>query len=124
MAKNFKALATSQTIISELFTDREKLTTTDVIAQFPDGATIADFDIVEYVDDAGEIQEYCVIVFAEDENKFYCGGALLTKIIKSWVGNDNILDVRDEYKTSEPVAVKLSLARTKRNNNITKVEIL
>lgn len=124
MAKNFKALANAQTIISELMNGRDKLTTADVIAKYPNGATIADFDIVEYVDDAGEIKEYCVLVFNDDDTKFYCGGALLTKIVKSWVGTDDIIVVRDEYKASEPVTVKLSLARTKRNNNITKVEIL
>lgn len=124
MIKNFRELAIAESSVSPLIGDRTKLSTADVIARYPDGFKIKDFDLTSFTDEDGQINEYCILLFNDDDSIYYCGGLLLTKIVKSWIGTDDITDVRESYKVSEPVSVKLSLARTKRNNNITKVEIL
>lgn len=120
MAKNFKAIAQNNTVISELMTGREKLTTDDVIKRYPNGFTIDDFDIVALSNGT----EYCVLTIVANDHQFYCGGKILTNIVKSWVGDDYIGDVRNEYRDSDKVTVKLEYGRTKNNNNITKVIIV
>lgn len=121
MGFNFREAAKEATQLSQLMENREKITTEDIIAKFPDGITITQFDVIT-TDDA----TYPVFVFKENPDVFYCGGMILHKIVKQWLNayNDNIEKCNSELSASGGVQVVLTATKTKKGNNVTSVKIL
>lgn len=120
--KNFRDLARKATTLSELMENREKIQTSEVIKNFPNGITINAVDVIKTSD-----AEYPVFTFLEDTNRFYCGGIVLSKIVDEWVeeykGDLGMLN--HDLAESGGVKVKLKEAKTRDGkNNITEVEVI
>ena len=120
--KNFRDLARKATTLSELMENREKIQTSEVIKNFPDGITIAAVDVIKSSD-----VKYPVFTFLEDPTKFYCGGIVLSKIVDTWVTeyNGDLGMLNHDLAESGGVKVKLTETKTRDGkNNITQVEVL
>nr|DAP68131.1 MAG TPA: hypothetical protein [Caudoviricetes sp.] len=120
--KNFRDLARKATTLSELMENRVKIQTADVIKNFPDGITINAVDIIKTSDVI-----YPVFTFAEDSNKFYCGGIVLSEIVDTWLHeyNEDLGLLNHDLAESGGVKVKLTEDKTRDGkNNITKVEVI
>ena len=120
--KNFRELARKATTLSELMENREKIQTSELIKNFPDGITLNAVDIIKTSD-----AEYPVFTFAEDSNRFYCGGIVLSKIVDTWVEeyNGDLGMLNHDLAESGGVKVKLTETKTRDGkNNITEVEVI
>lgn len=116
--KNLRDIAKEQTTISELMVGRDKLDTENVIER---ELSISAVDIV--TDSKGNT--YSVMVFKEEPSAFYCGGLVLTDIIKAWVCEFGDLDAVNTSLQSEPVMIYLTEEKSKTSGmTYTKVEIL
>lgn len=118
---DFRALAQKATTLSELMVDKNKLASEDIIRNWPDGVTLTDFDIVTSGD-----ATYPVFAIAEDPDGFYMGGAILMKIVNSFVEafDGDIDGAAEEFAKSGGLKVKLTQGRTKRGNSLIKVEVV
>lgn len=119
--KNFKDLARKATTLSELMENREKISTEDVIENFPDGITINAVDVINT-----STATYPVFTFLEDNMKFYCGGIVLTKIANMWLEeyNGDLGMLNHDLAESGGVKVKLTESKTKDKKNVTTVEVM
>jgi hypothetical protein len=128
MAKfNFKQTAQEQTTLSPLMKDREQKTTEQIIAKFPDGFTVNEFDIARLVDTkTGELNEFAIVTIHEDDEAFFYGGNILTKICKEWaIAFDGDMDeANKELAKAGGVQMKMEPGKTKNGNNLTRVIIL
>lgn len=123
MAKiDFRALAQKATTLSELMTDRTKASTEDMVRNYPDGFTIDRFDIVS----TGADTVFPVFTIREDDDIFYMGGAVLYKIVNTFIeAFDGDVDAASEMLHKDGgLKVKLITGRTKKGNSLTKVEII
>ena len=121
MAFNFKQSAQESTALSELMTDRDKLSTEELVVKYPDGVTLTAFDVID-----NNKGRYSVFHIKENDKVFYCGGIVLLKIVEGWLkGFDGDIDMANaELAKMGGVKVKLELSKTKDNNNLTKVTVL
>lgn len=119
---NFKSAAQKATVLSHLMEDRHKATTEDIIKNYNGKITITAVDIAEQNDGV----RYCVINFAEDEEAFYCGGLLLTKIVDVWLGDfaGNFTKLNAELSQSGGVEIYMREEKTKSNKNIISITVL
>lgn len=120
--KNFRDLARKATTLSKLMENREKIQTTDVVKNFPDGITLNAVDVIKTSD-----TEYPVFTFVEDPHKFYCGGIVLSKIVGTWLKeyNRDLELLNHDLAESGGVKVKLTESKTRDGkNNITEVEVI
>lgn len=120
--KNFRDLARKATTLSELMENREKISTGELIKNFPDGITLNAVDIIKTAD-----ATYPVFTFLEDSNLFYCGGIVLSKIVDTWVKeyNGDLGILNNDLAESGGVKVKLTETKTRDGkNNITEVEVI
>lgn len=121
MAFNFKQSAQESTALSELMTDRDKLSTEELVVKYPDGVTLTAFDVID-----SNKGTYPVFHIKENNKVFYCGGIVLRKIVEGWLkGFDGDIDMANaELAKMGGVKVKLEMSKTKDNNNLTKVTVL
>ena len=115
MALNFKKIAKSATVLSDLMEHRTKVSKKDGIYH------ITDFDIVP--SPKGGTYAICAI----SDTEFINGGFVLTKIFNEFVDmNDgDITATREEFKKSGGIRVKLEKTLTNDGTkNLTKVEVL
>lgn len=119
--KNFRDLARKATTLSELMENREKISTEDVIENFPEGITINAVDVINT-----STATYPVFTFAEDKTAFYCGGIVLTKIVNMWLEeyNGDLGMLNHDLAESGGVKVKLTESKTKDKKNVTTVEVM
>lgn len=118
---NFKQMALDATTLSPLMTDRTKASTEYMIENYPAGFTIIAFDLV----DSSEGTQYPVFNIKEDDKIFYCGGAILGKIVNNWVQayNGDIDAASEALGADGGLMVRLEESKTKKNNSLTKVVI-
>ncbi len=131
MAFDFKKTAQENTLLSAIMVGRDKLDTEDILGK---ELTIIAFDFapkfdqrgVPVVDEAtGELDKFGVVVFKEHPDKYYCVGAVFTKVCKAWAAPfDSPEEASTELEASGGVRVKFSPSKTKKGNNLTAVEIL
>lgn len=120
--KNLRDLARKATTLSELMENREKISTNEVIKNFPDGITLNAIDVIKTSD-----VEYPVFTFSEDSNRFYCGGIVLSKIVDAWLEeyNRDLGMLNHDLAETGGVKVKLTESKTRDGkNNITQVEVI
>lgn len=122
----FKSIAAKETTLSELMAGRTQMKTDDVIKKYPDGFTVIGFDIAELPDEAGVIKKFPVVIISEDDSIYFNGGTILNKICAEWAASysDNIEAASEDLKQCGGVRMKLTAAKTKKGNNITRVDIL
>lgn len=110
---NFKHIAKTQTIVSDIMEHRTKV-------EKQDGAVhISDFDFVD-----GNRGEY--VVCATSDTEFINGGMVLTKIFKACVDayDGDLTAAREDFRAQGGMDVKLTRSRTRDGNAITRVEVL
>lgn len=118
---DFKAVAKKATTLSDLMNDREQIKNDDLIKKYPDGVTITKFDVA-VIDD----KQFPVFIFKEDPTKFFNGGAILMKIVDEWIKSyDGDIDgASDDLASCGGIKIRLYSDKTKKGNNITRIEIL
>ena len=118
---NFKQAAIDATTLSELMTDRQKVSTDDIIKQYPDGVTITAFDFVD-----GKDGQYPIFLFSESPKSFFSGGVVLAKIANKWLAafNDDIDACNKALSESGGVKIKLENSRTKNGNSLVKATVV
>ena len=116
-AFDFKQAAVDATTLSELMTDRQKVSTEDIIKHYPDGVTITAFDFVE-----GKDGQYPIFLFAESPKSFFSGGVVLAKIANKWLAgfNDDVDACNKALAESGGCKIKLEISRTKNGNSLVK----
>lgn len=114
MALNFKKIAKSATVLSDIMEHRTKVPKKDGIYH------ITEFDIISST--KGEAYVICAI----NDKEFINGGFVLTKIFNEFIAmNDgDITATREEFKNSGGIRVKLEKTMTTEGKNLTKVEVL
>ena len=122
---DFKKLAEQATSLSPIMEGKTKLSTEDIITQYPDGITLCTVDMVSY-EKSGTPIEYPVFNFAENPDVFLAGGIVLKKIAESWASefNGDYNAASDALFKAGGVKVRLSSGRSKNGNSITNVEIV
>lgn len=131
MSFDFKKVAMQNTLLCSIMVDKEKLETDDVINK---ELTIIGFDFAPKFDkdgqpiidsSTGETDTFGVVVFKEMPDKYYCVGAVFTKVCHAWMsGFTSAEEASAELLKSGGVRVKFTPSKTKRGNNLTAVEIL
>lgn len=118
---NFKSLATAATTLSPLMTDRIKLSTDEIISQYPDGITITEFDYITMKD-----SQYYIATFAEDDKAYINCGQILSKVFDRFVVafEGDITGASETLKAQGGLRVKLNKSRTRGGNSITTVTVL
>ena len=121
MGFDFKTTAKKANSMSRLMANREKITTEDIIRNYPDGITLNNFDII-----INSENEYPVFTFKENDNVFYNGGTALKKIVDFWVDSfeGDVEKCAKDFAESEGLKVKLNIVKTKSNRNFVTVEII
>lgn len=118
--KTFKQIAQDSTQLSDLYNNRKKIDTQDVINK---ELTIVDFDLIE-IDDS----VFCCMIFEELDGFFYNGGMILTKMVKQWADAfGGLEEARNAYKSEPKERVKIRLTETKAKkskNNLVTVETI
>ena len=118
---NFKAAALKSTTLSELMNDRVKVSTDEIISQYPNGVTIEQFDSVT----AGD-KQYYIATIKEDSQVYINCGTVLSKVFDAFVAgfDGDVTGASAELKNAGGIKVKLSKTRTHGGNTITTVTVL
>lgn len=115
----FRKTAISLTTISDLMDNRKKMSFEDYsFSEFH----ITDFDMLSIADEP----PFGVITVAEDDTAFIFCGVVLTNIISAWIKifNGDITLCREEYKKTEPLAIRVEKVKTKNNRTVTKITVI
>ena len=117
----FTNIAAKATRLSDLMVGRDKITTEELIANYPDGFTINEFDVITV-----DADTFPVFTIKEDKYKFAFGGAVLSNIIDEWVKqfDGSISDTSEALKQAGGVRIKFIKSRTKSGNQVTLVEVM
>lgn len=120
---DFRNLAKRATTLSEVMTDREKVTTDQLIEKYPNCVTIVAFDYIQSKKSKGM---YPVFNIAEDPTVFCNGGTVLDRIFKDFIAacDGDISAASNELRRQGGLAVKLSKGSTKSGDDLTVVEVL
>ncbi|MBD5232334.1 MAG: hypothetical protein HDS66_09345 [Bacteroidales bacterium] len=127
---NFKQVAQENTLLSPIMCNREKLETSEVINK---ELTIIGFDFAPKFDqngervvlDTGEIDTFGVVIFEEIPDRYYCVGTVFTKVCKAWAAPfSSPAEASAALAAEGGVRVRFTESKTKRNQNLTAVEIL
>lgn len=131
MSFNFKKVAQENTLLSAIMVGKEKMETEEVLDK---ELTIVGFDFAPKFDQqgkpvvdpsTGEIDTFGVVVFAEHPKKYYCVGAVLTKVCHAWAaGFGSPQEASAALAAEGGVKVKFSASKTKKGNNLTAVDII
>lgn len=126
MANMFANLARKATILSPLMNNRDKISTDEVIKNYPDGITVTEFDVVTTPDKNGNNNTYPVVTFAENDSVFLYGGKALMDIVALWLSHfeGDVESTSNALKAAGGVKLKLSASRTKAGNNFTSIEVI
>lgn len=118
---NFRKTALESTMLSKLQSDREKISTHELIQQFPDGITVDAFDFAT-VDD----KSFAVVTFKEDNTKYYNGGTVLSKMCVAWAAGfaGDPEAASTALAKAGGVKLKFTEAKTKNGNNVTTITVV
>lgn len=116
----FRTIAKKNTLLSDIMDNRTSIKTEDIIEKFGGVITLTDVDIVDI-----PTGRYPIFKFKEDDSSFYAGGTILMNIVDDCLEecNGDLSLVKNDL-AKDNVKIKLSKARTKNGNSITKVDIL
>ena len=118
--KSIREIAEQIVAGSPVSAGRTKISTEDVIARFPNGIHLTGVDMFK-----GEKDDYAVFNFREDDTRYYAGGTILTNMVNAFLNqNGGDLTALNEELAATPLGVKLSMAKNKRGQSLTLVEIV
>lgn len=117
----FTASARKRTSISPLIANREKVETSYLVDEYPDGFTVVAFDLISTGGDT-----FPVIIFAEDDTKFYFGGKVLSEICEDWAAlyDGDVETASDDLGKAGGVKMRLRITTTKNGRDVVVPEIL
>lgn len=117
MPNKFMQAAQQALTLSRVMEGREKLETEDILGK---ELTIDEFDIVTL-----DGKSFGVCHFVEYPEKYYNGGAILTKLFTSWANlySGDIEAASNGLKKDGGVKIQLAAAKTKKGNNLTSVTL-
>lgn len=128
---DFKKVAQENTLLSAIMVGKEKINTDDILGK---ELTINGFDFAPKFDNkgnpiidesTGEIETFGVVTFKEIPDKYYCVGAVFTKVCHAWAAPfDSVQEASSALEQSGGVRVMFTPSKTKKGNNLTAVEIL
>lgn len=118
---NFRESAMNSTLLSTLQTDREKISTEELIATYPEGITVNAFDFATVQD-----KTFAVVTFSEDDGRYYNGGTVLTKMCLNWAAGFAGDPEAASTALAKAGGVKLKFieAKTKNGNNVTTITVV
>ena len=122
----FASIAKNETVLSQIMEDKDKLTTDEIIARYPDGVTLIQFDIVTVTDPKKGDSTFPVFAIKEDSKVCFFGGAILCKIAIEWANScgGDVETASNELEKCGGVKIKMTPKKTKAGNNLTSVDIL
>lgn len=111
----------NSTLLSVLQSNREKISTEDLIERFPDGITVNAFDFATVQD-----KTFAVVTFLEDNGMYYNGGTVLTKMCLAWAAGFDGDPESASIALGKAGGVKLKFteAKTKNGNNVTTITVV
>lgn len=131
MSFNFKEVAQKSLLLSPIMAGREKMSTDEVVGKI---FTIKAFDFAPKFDkdgntisdpETGEVETFGVVVFEEHPDRYYCVGAVFTKVCHAWASAFETAEEASNALAAEGgVKVKFTQSKTKKGNNLVAVEIL
>lgn len=118
---NFRESAMNSTLLSALQNNREKISTEELIATFPDGITVNAFDFATVQD-----KTFAVVTFSEDDSRYYNGGTVLTKMCLNWAAGfaGDPEAASTALAKSGGVKLKFTESKTKNGNNVTTITVV
>lgn len=119
----FQRIAQEELSLSPLMTGRDQLKTEDLIGKT---VTITAFDFATITDQNGEEKTFPVLLLKEYKDKYYNGGALLSKLCKAWAAeyDGDIEAASDDLAAAGGVQLRFRATRTKGGNNLTAIDVL
>lgn len=123
MAKiNFKKMAQDELSLSPLMAGRDQIKTDDLIGQT---VTVTGFDFAT-ITDKGVEKTFPVLLLKEYPDRYYNGGALLSKLCRCWAdAYDGDIEAASEDLAAEGgVQLKFTATKTKSGNNLTAVDVV
>lgn len=131
MGFNFKKAAQEATSLSPIMMGRTKLETEEILGK---ELTINGFNFAPKFDkdgnavvdpETGVPDEFGVVTFVEFPDKYYCVGAVFTKVCKMWASEFETVEQASEALAAEGgVRAKFTASKTKKGNNLVAVDIL
>ena len=126
MANMFATMAKKAVANSAVREGRERISTEEILDQFPNGITITEFDLLTKRNGA-ELQTFPCFGFAEDTTKYYNGGTSLMKVVTEWMAHfeGDLEACNAALKSTGGCKIKLlPQIRTGSGNNFVPVEII
>lgn len=119
---NIKQLAKKATTIAEIFGDKEKISTEDIIRYYPNGIHI---NKIEYISIDNE-KNFWAYTFKEAPDKFAFAGHILSKIFDCVLEEceGDYAKTYEEFEKSGGFYAVLKNGKTKSGMNVTLVDIL
>lgn len=123
MAKiNFKKMAQDELSLSPLMAGKTQIKTDDLIGET---VTVVAFDFAT-ITDKGEEKTFPVLLLKEYPDRYYNGGALLSKLCRCWAEayDGDIEAASDDLEKDGGVQLRFSSTKTKSGNNLTAVDVV
>ncbi len=123
MAKiNFKKMAQDELSLSPLMAGKTQIKTDDLIGET---VTVVAFDFAT-ITDKGEEKTFPVLLFKEYPDRYYNGGALLSKLCRCWAEayDGDIEAASEDLAADGGVQLRFSSTKTKSGNNLTAVDVV
>lgn len=120
---DFRNMAKRQTTLSEVMTDRTKISNDDLMTNYPDGFTIMAFDMIQ---SKKTKDKYPVYNIAEDPTVFCNGGTVLKRIFNDFIEamDGDVKAASDELRRQGGLKVKLGYGTTKAGDDVITVEVI
>lgn len=121
MANLFSTVARKETTLSPLMDNRTRLSTDELIAQYPQGVTVREFDFIGTGEDA-----YPVFAFAENPQMFAFGGKVFAGVARAWADmyDGDIEKASSELYAAGGVKMVFAKSRAKNGNTVTTVTVI
>lgn len=121
--RDFRQLAIKETSLSDVMTDREKISTDELISKYPNGFTIIAFDYVQSKKSDGK---YPVFNIEEDPSVFGNAPTILQRIFDSMVAEckGDVDAASDELRRQGGLTIKFGHGKTKAGDDVITVEVI
>lgn len=126
MANMFADIAKKAVANSPVREGRERISTEEILREYPEGITITEFDMLTKRDGANLVT-FPTFAFAEDISKYYNGGTSLKKVVDGWLAHfeGDVEAANAALKASGGCKIKLlPMQRTGNGNNFVPVEVI
>lgn len=123
MAKiNFKKMAQDELSLSPLMAGRDQIKTEDLVGQT---VTVTGFDFA-IITDKGVEKTFPVLLLKEYPDRYYNGGALLSKLCRCWADayDGDIEAASADLEAEGGVQLRFTATKTKSGNNLTAVDVV